>query len=163
MHLHVFTHTQEWGHFFILKVHTIYIDNPKSSVAISWYLKKKSSKNWNYSWFVAWGRKCFTKAVFSKAVNKHYCKHNHYSCPCWWCIKQTQAEEAENVRKEREISREHGKQGWEKQKWGIWHGLALLSGKCVSEARARRRWQLCCWITFGIPEVHWLLLAKGTE
>lgn len=152
MHLHVLTHTHRCGDIFLFQKFTRFtLTIPKVQLLSAGIKEKNSSNKWNYSWFVAWGRKCFTKAIFSKAVGKHCCKHNDYSCPCWGCVKQTQAGEAGSVRKEREISREMANQGGKSKDVGICHGLALLSGRCTAEAMAKGQ-------EFGTGEVAALLL-----
>lgn len=128
------THADVGAVFYLKSSHDLHWHSQKFSCYQ--LVLKNSSKKLNQLWFVAWGRKCFTKVIFSKAVSKRYCKHDCYSCPCCWCFKQTQAEEAESVRKEREISREDGKGGKSKNV-GTCHGLALLSGRCTFEATAK--------------------------
>lgn len=167
------THADVGAVFYLKSSHDLHWHSQKFSCYQ--LVLKNSSKKLNQLWFVAWGRKCFTKVIFSKAVSKRYCKHDRYSCPCCWCFKQTQAEEAESVRKERESSREDGKQRWENQKCGdmpwpcssFWEMHVWSNGKGAvgyeGRSLAQVRWQLCCWVTFGIPEIHWLLPAKGTE
>lgn len=96
----------------------------------------------------------FYQSNILQGRGEHYCKHDHYSCPCWWCVKQTQAEEAGSVREGNQQGRWQSKVGKAKM-WGYAMALLFFLGDaCLKQWQRGRwgwgqelaqvRWQLCC-------------------